>query len=59
MRSNTDTLIEALRILSDEIISDDGIANNVILEASRMIQELQDENETLKSIIKIYKQKTQ
>jgi uncharacterized protein (UPF0147 family) len=58
MNNNINILIEALAVLSNEIISDDGIANNVILEASRKLQELQDENETLKSIIKIYKQKT-
>ena len=57
MNNNINTLIEALATLSNEIISDDGIANSVILEASRKLQELQDENETLKSIVKIYKQK--
>ncbi len=57
MKSNVNTLIEALRILSDEIISDDGVANAVILEAAITLRELYEENKTLKDIIEIHNKK--
>lgn len=40
MRSKTETLISALRILADEIVSDDGIANAAISEAAERLAEL-------------------
>lgn len=46
-----------MKILSDEIWSDDGVANAVILEAAITLEELDEENKTLKKIISIYKQK--
>lgn len=41
MKSNIDTLIGALRILAEDIQSDDGIANAVVSEAADRLQELQ------------------
>ena len=55
MKSNIHILISALRILSDEILSDDGVANSVVLEAANRLQELHDENNSLKDIIEIHK----
>lgn len=40
MRSSTQTLIEALRILSIDIQSEDGIANACIAEATDRLEEL-------------------
>ena len=39
-RSKTKTIIVALRILADEIRSDDGIANAAILEAADRLEEM-------------------
>ena len=47
-----------MKILSDEIWSDDGVANAVILEAALTLEELHEENKTLKKIISIYKQQS-
>jgi len=55
MKSDIHTLISALRILSNEIWSDDGVANAVVLEAANRLQELHDENKSLKDIIEIHK----
>ena len=33
MRTDVNILISALKVLSDEILSDDGVANAVILES--------------------------
>jgi hypothetical protein len=57
VKSKINTLIDAMKILSDEIWSDDGVANAVILEAAITLEELHEENKTLKKIISIYKQK--
>ena len=58
MKSNINTLIGALKILSNEIWSDDGVANAVVQEAALTIEELCEENKTLKKIISIYKQQS-
>lgn len=42
MKTNVKTLIKALRILSEDIQSDDGIANACIAEAADRIEELQE-----------------
>jgi hypothetical protein len=55
MKSDIHILISTLRILSDEIWSDDGVANSVVLEAANRLQELHDENNSLKDIIEIHK----
>jgi len=41
MKSNIDTLIGALRILAEDIQSDDGVANAVVAEAADRLEELQ------------------
>lgn len=58
MRTDVDILISALKILSDEILSDDGVANAVILEASMTMREIYKENKALKEIIKDYNKKS-
>ena len=40
MRSKTETIIEALRILAGDIFSEDGIANLAIAEAADRMEEL-------------------
>lgn len=40
IRSNTETLIAAMRILADEIVSEDGVANAAIREAAERLEEL-------------------
>jgi len=40
MRSSTETLIEALRILAGDILSEEGVANVVIAEAADRMEEL-------------------
>lgn len=41
MRTNNKTLVEAMRVLSREIKSEDGIANAAIAEAADRIEELE------------------
>jgi hypothetical protein len=48
MRTETHVLAEAMRILSEEIESPDGVANAAILEASVRLTELESENLRLK-----------
>lgn len=43
MRTETKTIIEALRILAGDIFSEDGIANLAIAEAADRMEELSDE----------------
>ena len=45
MKSSTETLIEALRILARDIESDDGVANSAIAEAADRLQELHAESQ--------------
>jgi hypothetical protein len=40
VKTNTDTLIKALRILSQDIQSEDGVANATIAEAADRLHEL-------------------
>ena len=40
-KNNSKTLIKALRILSDDVQSDDGVANACIAEAADRIEELE------------------
>jgi len=42
MRTSTETLIKAMRILSSDIQSDDGVANAAIAEAAQRLEEQQD-----------------
>lgn len=58
MRTDVNILISALKILSDEILSDDGVANAVILEASMTMREIHEENKALKGIIEAYNKNT-
>ena len=48
MKSSTGTLIKAMYILSNDIQSEDGIANAAILEAAQRLEELYKENLELK-----------
>jgi hypothetical protein len=48
MKSNTETLIIAMRYLSEDIHSEDGVANAAIAEAADRLQELLGENNDLK-----------
>jgi hypothetical protein len=41
MKTNSKTLIKALRILSEDVQSDDGVANACIAEAANRIEELE------------------
>ena len=40
-KTNSKTLIKALRILSEDVQSDDGVANACIAEAANRIEELE------------------
>jgi hypothetical protein len=51
MKSSTETLIKAMYILSNDIQSEDGIANAAILEAAQRLEELNKENIQLKEYI--------
>lgn len=51
MKSSTGTLIKAMYILSNDIQSEDGIANAAILEAAQRLEELYKENLELKQRI--------
>ena len=41
MKTKSKTLIKALRILSEDVQSDDGVANACIVEAANRIEELE------------------
>ena len=47
MKTNTETLIKALRILANDIDSEDGVANAVIAEAAQRLEELHEVNKKL------------
>ncbi len=49
MRTSTETLIAAMRILSQDIQSDDGVANAVIAEAAQRLEEQQEHIKKLES----------
>ena len=44
IRSSIETLIKAMKILSEDIQSGDGVANAAILEAAERLEELQKDN---------------
>ena len=48
MRSSTEGLFKALRILEREIQSDDGVANAALAEAADRLAELERENAALR-----------
>lgn len=50
MRTTTRNLAQAMRILANEIESDDGVANCAILEAASRLDEYADIEESLGSI---------
>ena len=47
MRSSTETLIEAMRILSNDVESEDGIANAAIAEAASRLEEMEHALKTI------------
>jgi cell division protein FtsB len=49
MRSSTETLIKAMRILATDIQSDDGVANAAIAEAAQRLEEQQQRIKKLES----------
>jgi hypothetical protein len=51
MKSSTATLIKALEILSQEIQSEDGVANAALAEAADRLKELYNTVNELKEII--------
>ena len=51
MKSSTETIIKAMYILSNDIQSEDGIANAAILEAAQRLEELYKENNKLKDLL--------
>ncbi len=50
MRTDTETLIEAMRILSRDIDTEDGVANAAIYEAAERLGELVRERDDLRAI---------
>ena len=52
MNSSTETLISALRILANEIETDDGIVNACLLEASNRLETLSEELEDARQLNK-------
>lgn len=51
MKSSTETIIKAMYILSNDIQSQDGVANAAILEAAIRLEELDKENTQLKDLL--------
>lgn len=47
MKTKTETLIKALRILANEIHSEDGVANAAIAEGADRLEEMQSLNKEL------------
>ena len=55
MRTSTETLVNSLNILANDIQSEDGVANAAIAEGALRIEELNKENLLYRSILnKIY-----
>ena len=50
-KTNTKTLIEAMRILARDIQSDDGVANGAISEAADRMEELQAQRDRLREAL--------
>lgn len=57
MKTNTETLIKALRILANDIESEDGVANAAIMEAAQRLEELYEINRTLSEAIEAHIEK--
>jgi hypothetical protein len=51
MKSSTETLIKSLKILAEDIQSEDGVANSAIFESATRLDELQKENNRLKDAL--------
>lgn len=57
MRTDTTTLVKALRILSIDIESEDGVTNAAIAEAADRLEELHEINRTLSEAIEAHIEK--
>ena len=64
MRRSTETLIAAMRILSQDIQSDDGVANAAVAEAGERLAEqhmriaqLEQENDALRADLLLWNEK--
>jgi hypothetical protein len=59
VRSSTEKLIKAMRILSSDIQSDDGVANAAIAEAAQRLEEQQERikrlEEALDTLVKMHR----
>lgn len=63
MRSSTETLIAAMRILSQDIQSEDGVANAMIAEAAQRLEEqhmriaqLERENDSMRADLLLWRE---
>jgi hypothetical protein len=52
MKSSTETLIKALRILSEHVETDDGVINAALSEAAHRMEELQTNNLKMLDMLK-------
>ena len=64
MRTSTETLIAAMRILSQDIQSEDGVANAAVAEAAQRLEEQQEritqmerENDALRADLLLWNEK--
>ena len=64
MKTSTETLIAAMRILSQDIQSDDGVANTAIAEAADRLEEqqkritqLEQENDAMRADLLLWEEK--
>ncbi len=64
MRRSTETLIAAMRILSQDIQSDDGVANAAVAEAAERLAEqhmriakLEQENDSMRADLLLWNEK--
>ena len=53
MRTDTKILIQAMHILSEQIESEDGVANGAILEASYRLEELYELSKELNRVLEL------
>lgn len=51
MKTKTETLIKALRILANDIESEDGVANAAIAEGAQRLEELHEMNKNLLDVL--------
>jgi hypothetical protein len=54
VKTSTETLIKAMRILSSDIQSDDGVANAAIAEAAQRLEEQKDRIKRLEEALAWY-----